>query len=680
MTHLLRLMLVSISKHYTPFTLPSRWMLSSALMLSLASMSFSAFSNENRPQKQPLNMVVYAFQDNEKLQSYYDALANEINQHLPNYHLSIKLMYQSDIIQAIDNHQVDILFTNPVLFKQLRHQYAMISPIATVKKRHQNQNLSSLGGVIFQRADSQPVQHLSELMGRSVAILSKSNAGGYALPLNELHKAGVNPEKLHWIDLKTHDKVVEAVMSRTVDVGFVRTGVLEDWLANQRLALSDIRIINPQQLSAFPLLLSTELIPEWPVYALSHVPESAIKALTVALFAIDTSWPSAQKLNISGFTPPADYYALEAMLTRLRITPFDAIPNLTWMEVWQLYQVEALVAIAIFALLLGLLLWITRLYRRIKSTSSQLKQASLIFDASIEGIVITNAQRQIINVNRAFETISGYRKNEVLGLDPRFLKSGKQPESFYVDMWNALNQSGFWRGEVLNRRKNGAIYPELLTIYAIRDDNKQLQNYVAIFSDISQQKAQQAKLERLLHYDVLTGLPNRSLLNDRVKQALMSAREQQHYVAIVFIDLDGFKQVNDTYGHNAGDTLLIELGNRFITLIRSQCTIARIGGDEFIAVMTGLPSRESAYPILDQLLALCSRPFVLNDEVTVSISASIGVDFYTPKDYDLEITEMNLIKQADKAMYIAKQQGKNQIWFFDQQHRDIDRGVHTDGR
>lgn len=629
--------------------------------------------------KAQLNMAVYAFQDIQALQHGYDALALALNERLSDYQLRIQVMDADAIMRALEQHQVDVLFTNPVIYQRLRKQYTLISPLATAQMRYRDRLIASLGGVIFQRADKAPIESLTALLDQRIAIPSQTNTGAFALPAYELYKLGIGIEQLDWLTFDNNDEVVRAVLSNKADVGFVRTGVLEDWIDSRQLNRQDIRVIHQQLLSAFPLLLSTELLPEWPVYALSHVPEAAIKDLTVALFAIDATWPSAAALNINSFIPPADYFSLEKILTALRLPPFDAIPALKWSEIWQLYQLEILAALLTFTLLLGLLLWIMHLYQQVKHASVQLRQASLIFDASIEGIVVTDAQRRIVNVNRAFESISGYRKSEVLGLDPRFLKSGKQPDTFYATMWQQLNQTGFWRGEVLNRRKNGALYPELLTIYAISNHKQEVQNYVAIFSDISQQKAQQAKLERLLHYDVLTGLPNRSLLNDRVKQALINAREQQHCVAIVFIDLDGFKAVNDTYGHNAGDALLIELGNRFLTIMRSQCTIARIGGDEFIAVMTHLLTRESAYPVLDQLLAVCNQPFLVNGEETVTISASIGVDFYTPSDYDREVSEINLIKQADKAMYIAKQQGKNQIWFFDQNHHSIEQGLPIHG-
>lgn len=629
-------------------------------------------------EKIPLHMGVFASQDKSQLQEEYSALAQALSAHMPDHELVIHVLDNEGLLEAMDRHQLDVLFTNPVIYQRLRKSYALISPIATVRMRYDQQTISSLGGVIFQRATSSPITDLAQLNGKRIAIPSTSNTGAYLLPLYELYKEGVERDDLNWLIVQSNDEVVKQVLSGNADAGFVRTGILEKWIHQNKIKEQDIYLIHSSNLPAYPWMVSTELVPEWPVYALSHVSESAIKSLTVALFALTHDWPSAQVLGIDGFTPPADYHAVEHMLSSLKLAPFDTLPELSWSDLWQAYRWELLFTTLLFVVILSLLVGLLYLYHRLQQTAQQLKQAALIFDASVEGIVITDGQRRIIDVNKAFETISGYQKKEVLGLDPRFLKSGKQNERFYAEMWEQLNSKGFWRGEVLNRRKNGALYPELLTIYAISDDHNLVQNYVAIFSDITQQKAQQAKLERLLHYDVLTGLPNRSLLNDRVKQALINAKEQQHYVAIVFIDLDGFKSVNDTYGHNAGDSLLTELGSRFLTVMRSQCTIARIGGDEFIAVMTNLASRESAYPILDQLLSVCNQPFLINGEA-VNISASIGVDFYTPSDYDQELSEINLIQQADKAMYIAKQQGKNQIWFFDRNHHSIDHGVKING-
>lgn len=628
--------------------------------------------------KKTLNMGVYVFQDKEQQQHHYNQLAYALNQRLTDYQLHISVMDDVQLLEALDAHQLDLLFTNPVIYQRLRKEYALISPITTVKMRFGNHSLSSLGGVIFQRADQPSIETLQQLVHKRIAIPGNTNAGAYALPLYELHKHQVRPEEIEWITVNHNDAVVSQVISGEADAGFVRTGILENWIAQGKLSPADIRVIHNNPLKAYPLRLSTELIPEWPIYALAHLPEAAVKALTSALFSVDRSWPEAAALNIDSFSPAADYVALERILYELRLPPFDMIPQLRWSEVWHNYQPTLLTAAFAFIVVLSSLLWVSFLYRQQARHSQALKQAALIFDASVEGIVVTDARRRIVNVNRAFETISGYAKSDVVGLDPRFLQSGKQPESFYVSMWKQLNHTGFWRGEVLNRRKNGALYPELLTIYAISNDKKEVQNYVAIFSDISQQKAQQAKLERLLHYDVLTGLPNRALLNDRVKQALIQSREHQHYLAIVFIDLDGFKAINDTYGHDVGDALLTELGNRFLSIMPVQGTIARIGGDEFIAVMSQLTSREAAYPLLDQLLDACRRPFIINQQ-ELNISASIGVDFYTPNDYDRDISEVNLIKQADVAMYIAKQQGKNQIWFFDQTHRAIESGIAQHG-
>lgn len=620
--------------------------------------------------KPALTMAVYAPHP-ETIQHDYDQLAHALNQHMADYQLIIRAMNAAQINQALAEQTVDILFTNPSIYHQLRTQYALISPIASAQINYQNQPINSMGAVFFQRNQQPEITQLAQLIDKRIAAPAIPDTTAYVLAAYELYKANINPHTLHWQSVDSNDSVIQQVLAGKADVGVVRTGVLEQWIAQRRINSKDIHIINNQQLSAYPLMLSSELVPEWPIYALAHVPDSAIKALTIALFSVDHHWSAASNLDLYGFTPAADYTALQHILTQLNIAPFNRTTTQYLYASWQHHRISIL--LIAFITLAGLILafWNYRLRHQLQRAQQRLKLLSLVFDTHIEGIVITDEQRRIIDTNKAFETISGYCKEDVLGQDPRVLKSGKQPAEFYQHMWQQLNTQDFWQGEVLNRRKNGAIYPEHLTIYAIRDHLNRICNYIAIFSDISQQKAQQAKIERLLHYDALTGLPNRILLSDRIKQALISARHQQYYLAVAFIDLDGFKEINDQFGHAAGDTLLTELGRRFMAIMRTQCTIARLDNDEFIAVMAGLPNRESAYPLLDQLLAASSQPVAYQSHM-LSVSASIGVDFYTPSDYDKDISEHDLIQQADQAMYLAKQQGKNQIWFFDQSHRHVD--------
>ncbi len=285
--------------------------------------------------------------------------------------------------------------------------------------------------------------------------------------------------------------------------------------------------------------------------------------------------------------------------------------------------------------------------------------ASVFFHAG-EGIMITDANSIIIEVNDTFCKITGYTREEVLGKNPNILRSERQSPEFYAAMWDTLKAEGSWKGEIYNRRKNGDTYAELLTISAVQNATGQLLNYVAIFSDISLMKKHQDQLEHIAHYDVLTNLPNRVLLTDRLNQSMLQSRRNKNLLAVAFLDLDGFKEVNDTYGHSVGDSLLIALSEHIGGTLRGSDTLARIGGDEFIFTMAELVSIEDSKPVLDRMLQTLNSPITIGD-ITLRISASIGVAIYPRDGTDADI----LIRKADQAMYSAKQAGKNRYHLFD---------------
>ncbi len=295
-----------------------------------------------------------------------------------------------------------------------------------------------------------------------------------------------------------------------------------------------------------------------------------------------------------------------------------------------------------------------------KQSEEKLQLAASVFTHAGEGILITDATGTIIDVNDTFTYVTGYERAEAIGQNPRMLQSGRQGPEFYAAMWQALTQSGQWRGEVWNRRKDGEVYAELLTISAVNDAQGKIQHYVALFTDLTHIKLQQQQLERMAHYDILTNLPNRVLLADRLQQAMAQSLRRKQSLAVVFLDLDGFKAVNDQHGHAVGDELLIALALRMKLALRDGDTLARIGGDEFIAVLVDLESAQDAEPILTRLLEATSG-MVRVDNKELKVSASIGVTLY-PQD---GVEPDQLMRHADQAMYQAKQSGKNRYHLFD---------------
>ncbi len=290
----------------------------------------------------------------------------------------------------------------------------------------------------------------------------------------------------------------------------------------------------------------------------------------------------------------------------------------------------------------------------------QIELAAQIYRAGSEGIVITDAEQRVISVNAAFSQITGFEEDEVLGQKPSILASGRHPRAFYAEMWEDINTTGRWAGEVWNRRKSGEIYPEWLAISRVRSDHGATTNYIGVFSDVTHRKIAEDEIHRLAFYDPLTGLPNRHLLQDRAAQAIFNADRGNTGFAVIFLDLDRFKTINDVFGHTAGDQTLKEVTHRIRENVRENDTVSRFGGDEFVLLIAGMDG-----PALNRranaLIQAMVQPIPLGDN-EVSISASLGVALY-PEDGN---TFEELLQKADMAMYQAKSAGRNGWRYFNE--------------
>ncbi|WP_027405112.1 EAL domain-containing protein [Aquaspirillum serpens] len=288
-----------------------------------------------------------------------------------------------------------------------------------------------------------------------------------------------------------------------------------------------------------------------------------------------------------------------------------------------------------------------------------LRLADKVFDSTLEGIVITDANGIIETVNPAFTRITGWRKEEVLGKSPRILNSGLQPPEFYQHMWASLYKHGVWEGEVTNRRKDGKLYSEHLTITGIRDNSGNFTHFAGIFTDITQRKLAEERLHFLANHDALTGLPNRTLFMERMNQGLAAASRHQRLLALMFFDLDRFKFVNDTLGHAAGDQLLKTVATRLTSLLRDSDTVARLGGDEFTVILEDIRDIQSIAQVAKKIIDSLAGMMRIGEH-DVYVTASVGISVYPEDGQDVQTLLMN----ADTAMYRAKEQGKNTFRFF----------------
>jgi len=299
---------------------------------------------------------------------------------------------------------------------------------------------------------------------------------------------------------------------------------------------------------------------------------------------------------------------------------------------------------------------ISRLLRqRMRSAAVREHLVAKVFDATSEGILVVNRDMRIVEANRAFAAMSGYARHELVGQHPRIMQSGRQDAEFYKAMWQGLLGTGQWQGKVWDKRSDGTLFAAHLTLSAVRDENGKVQHYFGLFTEITDECARQEEIEKMAFIDPLTRLPNRRLMEDRLQQALAFAARTEKLVAVCVMDLDGFKSVNDTFGHEAGDAVLVEVAGRLQQVVRANDTVARLGGDEFVLLLAGLSDVGEAEEILERALAAVRAPVRLVDEQPAFVSASIGLAVFP---YDAQLAE-DLLRRSDAAMYAAKRQGRD---------------------
>jgi len=289
-----------------------------------------------------------------------------------------------------------------------------------------------------------------------------------------------------------------------------------------------------------------------------------------------------------------------------------------------------------------------------------LRQAAAVFESTREGLMVTDPEKRIVRINPAFTAITGYAEEEVLGKKPEILRSGRHGKAFYQEMWDGITRDGHWQGEVWNRRKNGETYPELMSIDVIKDSAGNLCNYVSVFSDISKLISTQAELDFLAHHDALTRLPNRLLLLSRLQHAMERAQRDEKFLALLMIDLDRFKDINDSFGHVAGDELLQLVSAKLQADLRGIDTVCRFGGDEFALLLEDISGTGDAAHVANTIIQNLSEPCRLSNGVEVRIGASVGISIYPGQEATPEI----LLQQADAALYQAKMAGRGRFVYF----------------
>jgi diguanylate cyclase (GGDEF)-like protein/PAS domain S-box-containing protein len=431
-------------------------------------------------------------------------------------------------------------------------------------------------------------------------------------------------------------------------------------------------------MGGFPQALLTPLYPEWPFSAAKKTNRFLANKVAVALLNLPYGSEVTKNAGYYGWNIPLSYEGIRSMMQELWVKPYDTIPTFSLKDVIARYAHSIIFSLTLIILLLmGFISKMRHLTHSLRSKSTSLEEqmaimqehekslrrAAGVFHNSQEGIVITEPQKRIIEVNEAFCQVTGYAREEVLGKKPIILRSGVHDKEFYDQLDESINTTGTWRGEIWNKKKNGELYAEFLRIDAIRDQNLNVENYIGIFSDITEHKIRQEQLHHMANYDPLTNLPNRHLFITLVEQILSFAKRKQTKAVVSFLDLDGFKHINDAYGHDVGDNVLRQVSHRLEKVLRQSDAIARIGGDEFVIVFSDIMSVKGVHPLFERILEMLKEPFVVNGTL-MGIGVSIGAAFYPDHGEEIEI----LVRHADAAMYRSKANGRNQVTYFDQEN------------
>lgn len=314
-----------------------------------------------------------------------------------------------------------------------------------------------------------------------------------------------------------------------------------------------------------------------------------------------------------------------------------------------------------------LFVWYVQTCRATESLAQNRERLlGVAFHHSGEAIMITDHDNCIVTVNPAFTELTGYTQEEVVGKNPSMLSAGRTTREEYERMWAAISLKGYWQGEIWDRRKDGGVYPKWLSISVMRDESGEIRFHIAHFSDVSAERAAEAKLHHMAHHDMLTGLSNRVSLKDRLEHALALARRESSRVALLFIDLDRFKSINDTLGHHVGDELLIAVSQRLRQCVRESDLVARLGGDEFVVMLPGLDQSAAAASVAEKIVASIGEPYLIGAH-TLYTTPSVGIAIYPEDGADGE----SLMRNADAAMYHAKSAGRNNFQFFDAKMNEL---------
>ena len=631
---------------------------------------------------EPVHIGVLAFRPKPQTLAQWQPLAKVLNKEIPGHHFVIDAYTYPELDAAVSEQRLDFVLTNPGHYVALTKRFGLTAPLATLALDEHGKVSTTFGGGIFCRADRQDIQTLHDLKNVKIAATNPASLGGYQLQAYEMSRAGIDIPRAPQL-LTTgmpHDNVVQAVLSGSAAAGFVRTGVLEDMAKEGNLDLTSIRIIHPQRIKDFQLMLSTMLVPEWPFASLPGTDENIARKVAATLFTVEEHAELTRLIGIHGFVVPADYTPVSDLLKALRVSPFEEAPAFGIMDVWDRYLWQLLIGMIVGGVILALGFYSILNKRKLDQEHAELlrqqeklKESEQHLQTVImnepECIKMVDADGMLVQMNPAgLAMIEADSLEQVAGQPVVGVIAPEYREAFTAMHKRVLAGETMQIEFEIQGLKGGRRWMETHAV-PMQENGKTVQ--LAVTRDITERKKMEQSIRQLAFYDSLTDLPNRRLLDDRFRQTLAANKRTGHHGALLFLDLDNFKPLNDKHGHNIGDLLLIEAAVRLRNCVREIDSVARFGGDEFVILLTELSAdlttaAAQARAVAEKVQHSLSKPYVLpvtqdspTDWVEHHCTASIGVVVFTGHAGDPD----TLIKLADMAMYRAKETGRNRIHF-----------------
>jgi diguanylate cyclase (GGDEF)-like protein/PAS domain S-box-containing protein len=649
----------SVKSNRLPFPFKIFWV----LLITLC--TASAFAR-------PVQIDVLAYRQNSEMPDRFDSLIRQLNQAFPEHHFQLRFCTYPELEDDLRQDKADFILTNPGHYFVVSARFDLSAPLATLVSPGP-EPLSVFGGVIVVRADRHDLQTIRDLKGHRVAAVAPSSFGGFEAQAFEAEQVGLSFDNDYTVEFVgiPQDAVIGKVMAGQADAGFVRTGVVESMIRDGQLQATDLRILpapaihstdGQTQTQRFPLQVSTRLYPEWPLVARHRIEDDLARRLTAVVLGLATPASSGQRPY---FTVPSRYDQTENVLRTLRLPPFDQMPAFTMVDIWSRYPWQIAVTSGLMLTVMLLSIWLihTNQSLTIKRARIQkeIEQRQNLLETMNEGVYELDSTGRCAVINTAALQMLGYERNELIGQDiheriHHHHEDGTEHSEKDCPVLKTQLDGLPRNVEDWFFRRNGQGFPVALRVSA-HPSATGPHAVVVVFHDISAQREKEQRIRHLAYHDALTGLPNRALFMDRLEQGLNLSRRVGDRMALIFIDLDRFKPINDTHGHQAGDRLLVQVASRLQACLRQSDTAARVGGDEFIALLHGIGEPEDAEAVAQKIRFRLQEPFDLGAGLVVQISASIGVAL----DLDGLLDAESLRAQADQAMYQSKDSGGDRV-------------------